>query len=111
VSELVEKVLRFPRLMRTVREARAFEATTPTPASTDGQAQFRMRSAMDLTPRTGKWISRKAINQKAPLAWKIADVSVSRFVDAAEIDTAILEHAFAQCARICVFDRLREIWA
>jgi hypothetical protein len=30
---------------------------------------------------------------------------------AAEIDTAILEHAFAQGARICVFDRLREIWA
>jgi hypothetical protein len=89
VSELVEKVLRYPRLMRTVRDARAFEAKAPTPASTDGQAQFRMRSAMDLTPRTGKWISRRAIHQKAPIAWKLADVGGSRFVDPAEIDTAV----------------------
>ncbi len=89
MSELVENVLRYPRLMRTLRDARAFEAGNPTPASTDGQAQFRMRSAMDLNPRIGKWISKRAIQQKAPLAWNIADVNTSRLVDPAEIDTAV----------------------
>jgi hypothetical protein len=89
MSELVEKVLRYPRLMRTVRDARAFEATHPIPASTDGQAQFRMRSAMDLNPRIGKWISKMAIHQKAPNVWTISDVNTSRFVDPAEIDTAV----------------------
>jgi hypothetical protein len=86
---LVEKMLRYPRLLRTVRDARAFESADPIPMYTDGQAQFRMRSAMDLNPRIGKWISRKAIHQKAPLAWTIADVNTSRFVDPAEIDTAV----------------------
>jgi hypothetical protein len=89
MSELVENVLRYPRLMRTVRDARAFEAANPVPASTDGQAQFRMRSAMDLNPRIGKWISKKAIHQEAPNAWTISDVNTSRFVDPAEIDTAV----------------------
>ena len=89
MNELVEKVLRYTRLIRTVRDARAFESVNPVPTSTDGQAQFRMRSAMDLNPRVGKWISRKAIRQKTPLAWTIADVNTSRFVDPAEIDTAV----------------------
>jgi len=48
-----------------------------------------MRSAMDLHPGVGKWISRRAIKVADPAADLISDPSTSRFVDAAEIPAAV----------------------
>ena len=87
--ESVETLLRYPRLVHALRAARKFDQSSSTPASTDGQSQFNMRSAMDLSPTTGKWISRKSITQVTPAKWQLADFSDSRFIDAGEIDRAV----------------------
>lgn len=87
--ESVETLLRYPRLLSTVRAARKFDQAGTTPDSTDGQSQFNMRSAMDISPTTGKWISRKSITKDAQEQWQLADFSASRFIDAAEISQAV----------------------
>ena len=84
----VESILRLPRVASTISSARAYSRTSGQ-QRTDGQAQFRMRSAMDLHPGVGKWISRRAIKVADPAADLISDPSTSRFVDAAEISAAI----------------------
>jgi len=48
-----------------------------------------MRSAMDLDPRVGKWLSRRAVQVSDPAAWQISDPAESSLVDASEIDTAV----------------------
>lgn len=85
----VEYVMSFPRLARTMRAAQAFSRTAVPPPSTDGQAQFHMRAAMDIHPRVGKWISRQVVKAQHPEADKRADASGSRLIDAAEIPQAI----------------------
>lgn len=87
--ESVETALRIPRLLSTMRAARSFSSTPQPPSSTDGQVQFKMRSAMDLHPGVGKWVSRRVIRQSDPNADRIADPTTSRFIDAAEIDRAV----------------------
>ena len=87
-SGAVESILRIPRVARTLRSARAYSRASE-PRRTSGQAQFRMRSAMDLHPRVGKWMSRRAIKVSDPTADLIADPSVSRFVDVSEIPQAV----------------------
>ncbi|MDD2859334.1 MAG: phytanoyl-CoA dioxygenase family protein [Candidatus Nanopelagicales bacterium] len=89
MSEAVESVLRFPRLARTVAAARSFNAASSPPASTAGQAQFNMRSAMDLDPRLGKWVSRQVIRHREPAAWQVADLKASRIVDVNEVEKAV----------------------
>lgn len=85
----IETVLQYPRAMRTVRAARAFTDQAPLPLATDGMDQYRMRAAMDLNPRLGKWMSRRAIHVTDPEAMRIADPATSSFVDPDEIDTAV----------------------
>lgn len=85
----IETVLQYPRTLRTVRAARSFSQELPVPSSTEGQDQFRMRAAMDLDPKLGKWISRRAILVSDPTAMRIADPTTSRFVDPTEIDIAV----------------------
>lgn len=87
--ESVETVLRLPRLLSTVLSARSFSRKPTAPASTDGHSQFKMRSAMDLHPGTGKWISRRAVRCDQPGAGTVTGTRESRFVDDAEIDTAV----------------------
>ena len=87
--ESVDTVLRLPRLLRTVSSARTFSRQAVAPASTDGESQFNMRSAMDLHPAIGKWISRRAVSASQPAAGQIADSTTSRFIDADEVDAAV----------------------
>ncbi|MDP1878053.1 MAG: phytanoyl-CoA dioxygenase family protein [Actinomycetota bacterium] len=87
--EAVETVLRIPRLVSTMTSARSFSARPAPPASTSGDLQFKMRSAMDLHPGVGKWVSRRVVRQPDPRAGVIADPSQSRFIDATEIDAAV----------------------
>lgn len=97
MSEIVESVLRFPRLARTLASVHRFNRTAQPPASTPGQAQFNMRSAMDLHPRVGKLISRGVVRGAPADAWRISDPQTSRFVEAAEVDQAVAgvrEHGF-----------------
>jgi len=101
--ESVEILLRYPRLMHTVRAARKFDQASTTPDSTDGQSQFNMRSAMDISPKTGKWISRKSITKVAQVQWQLADFSTSRFIDAGEISKAV---SGIQRDGFYVFDRV-----
>ena len=101
----VEGLLNYKRLLRTLREARRFDQAGTTPDSTDGQSQFNMRSAMDISPTTGKWISRKSITKVAPVQWQLADFSASRFIDAAEISQAV---SGIQRDGFYVFDRVIE---
>jgi hypothetical protein len=89
MSEIVESALRLPRLAKTIAAARAFNNSAALPAATDGQSQFNMRSAMDLDPRVGKWISRRVVKQSSPNAWKLADGNSSRFLDVTEADRAV----------------------
>lgn len=87
--ESVETVLRFPRLVSTLTSARSFSKNPTPPPSTDGQSQYNMRSAMDLHPGLGKWISKRVVRQSDPMAGRIADASTSRFIPADEIDRAV----------------------
>ena len=97
MSELVESVLRVPRLARTVVSAHQFNRQASPPASTAGQAQFNMRSAMDLHPRLGKLISRGVIRSAPTDAWRIANPQASRFAEVTEVSQAVAgvrEHGF-----------------
>lgn len=87
--ESVETVLRIPRLVTTLTSARSFSNRPTPPASTDGDSQYRMRSAMDLHPGVGKWVSRRVVHQPDPMAGRLADAATSRFVDAGEISRAV----------------------
>jgi hypothetical protein len=89
MNDAVESALRLPRLVSTISAAKTFEKAPQTPSSTDGQEQYNMRSAMDLHPKLGKWISRRVVSPTDPSAWQIAEVAGSRFVDPAEVDKAV----------------------
>ena len=89
MNQVIENVLRIPRLRNTLKAAKKFDATNPVPTSTDPQSQYDMRSSMDFHPKVGKWVSRKAINVQDSSAWQVASSSPSRFVDSSEIDQAV----------------------
>ena len=103
MSEIVESALRLPRLVKTISSARAFNKNPHIPLATNGQAQFNMRSAMDLDPRVGKWISRRVIKQSSPDAWRLADGNSSRFLDITEADRAV---SVIQRDGFYLFDRI-----
>ncbi len=90
MNQVIENVLRIPRLRHTLKAARAFDSANPVPGSTDPQSQYNMRSSMDFHPKVGKWVSRKSISANAPEAWKVASGSLSRFVDPGEVDQAVV---------------------
>jgi hypothetical protein len=89
MNQVIENVLRIPRLRHTLKAARKFDAANPVPPSTDPQSQYNMRSSMDFHPKVGKWVSKKTIETKDPLAWQVAADSPSRFVDTGEVDKAV----------------------
>ncbi len=89
MNQVIENVLRIPRLRHTLKAARAFDSANPVPSSTDPQSQYNMRSSMDFHPKVGKWVSRKSISANDPEAWKVANGSSSRFVDPGEVDQAV----------------------
>lgn len=87
--ESIETLLRIPRLVSTLNAARSFDGAAGPGASTSGERQFQMRSAMDLHPGVGKWVSRRVVRQPDPSAGVIADPSTSRFIPVDEIDQAV----------------------
>ena len=89
MSELAESVLRVPRLFKTLKDAKEFDSQTPPPASTQPQSQYNMRSAMDIHPKIGKWISKKSIKQDPAGKLLPTDLPSTRFVDSNEVDTAV----------------------
>ena len=86
---LIETAIRLPRIAGTLRDARRFSRIEASPSGTDGQSQFRMRSAMDLDPRIGKWMSRRVVQVDDPRAWALADPASSTLVDSNEIEPAV----------------------
>jgi Phytanoyl-CoA dioxygenase (PhyH) len=87
--ESIEMLLRIPRLVSTMSAARSFDGPAGPSTSTTGDHQFQMRSAMDLHPGVGKWVSRRVVRQRDSSAGVIADPSASRFIDHPEIDRAV----------------------
>jgi len=86
---IVDTALQVPRLFKTAISAHRFSGTLDVPLSTPGQAQFNMRSTMDLDPRIGKALSKVCIRQADPRAWQVADIASSRYIDAAEVTSAV----------------------
>lgn len=84
----VNHLLRYQHLAQTLRATRRFEGQGVAPRSTPGQDQYRMRSAMDVDPRVGKWISRRSVQVTDPQAWKVAPADGSTFIDPGEIEDA-----------------------
>ena len=78
-----------PRLASTMRAAQQFSTSVTPPMATDGQAQFRMRAAMDIHPRVGKWVSKRVIRTRAPEAAAQPDARGSRLIDATEVPLAL----------------------
>ena len=89
MSATIDRLLRYPRLLGTMSAAKSFHRQRPTPRVTDGQVQFRMRSAMDLDPRIGKWMSKRVFNDYPPEADTLAPPSASGLIDPAEIPAAV----------------------
>ena len=89
MKRIVETALSAPRIPKTLRSARRFNASTVFPPPSSGEGSFLMRSVMDLDPRLGKWISHRAVQVNDPFARNIGDPASSRFVDAGEIDAAV----------------------
>ncbi|MCF8526183.1 MAG: phytanoyl-CoA dioxygenase family protein [Candidatus Nanopelagicales bacterium] len=114
MSKPLETVLRAPRLVSTMLAARAFSRSPVTPASTDGQQQFRMRSAMDLDPRLGKWVSRRSIHTSEASESTQTHTSSSRVIDSGEIEPAVtgLAHdgyyVFENLADVHLVDAIRK---
>lgn len=113
MSELAESVLRVPRLFKTLKDAKEFDSQTPPPASTQPQSQYNMRSAMDIHPKIGKWISKKSIKQDPAGKLLPSDLPSTRFVDSSEVDTAVAGikrdgfYVFKHTAPIEVVEALR----
>ena len=102
---IVENALNATRLAKTVVAARRFSRARVTPNQTEGQSQFNMRSGMSLDPRVGKLVSKISVRERNPLAWQIADVTTSSFIDPAEIDIAV---AGVRANGFYVFDRVAD---
>ena len=60
-GRVIEPGLRAWRYVKTVNAVKKFESASTDVASTPGQAFFDMRSAMDLSPTTGRALSKRAI--------------------------------------------------
>jgi hypothetical protein len=88
-NAIVENALNATRLAKTLVAARKFSRARVTPNQTEGQSQFNMRSGMSLDPRVGKLVSKVSIRERNPLAWQVADVTSSSFIDPGEIDAAV----------------------
>ena len=102
---IVENALTATRLAKTVIAARKFSRSRVTPDETAGQSQFNMRSGMSLDPRVGKIVSKVSIRERNPLAWQVADVTTSSFIDPTEIDVAV---ASVQAYGFYVFNQLAD---
>lgn len=88
-NRIAEPILRRLRYSKTIRAARRFEQQPPGQARTDGQEFYDMRSAMDISPATGKAISRKALRSSRGGIPTDEQARASSFVDSSEIDACV----------------------
>jgi hypothetical protein len=89
MTNLLERALRYPRAIQTYRSFKDFEKSTEAFPQTDGQAYFNMRSAMDIDPRFGKWLSRRALPGLDKASLLSMPLSATRFADPEEISSAV----------------------
>lgn len=88
-NRLAEPLLRRLRYQRTVKAMRTFDESYSPGASTDGQAFFDMRSAMDIRPTAGREISQKAVRRSRGGVPTENQARSSSFVPFAEIDACV----------------------
>ena len=86
---VVDTALRAMWTATTLRAARSFSRGATAHPTTSSDLQYRMRAAMDLHPRMGKYLSRRTVRASTPGMWAVADPATSRFVDPDEIDDAV----------------------
>lgn len=89
IKQTAESLLRFPRAARTVLSAARFNKDSADPAVTDGDDNWRMRSAMDLHPRAGRVMSRLAIRHSQGGIPRISQARSSNFIDPTEIQRCV----------------------
>ena len=86
---MIDTALRAMWTAKTLRAARSFSRDEAAHPTTSSDLQYRMRAAMDLHPRMGKYLSRRTVRANSPDMWAVAEPETSRFVDPAEIDNAV----------------------
>jgi hypothetical protein len=84
-TRLTEPILRVPRALRTVAAVSRFDRSYSGEASTNGDENWRMRSAMDIHPQAGRLISRVGVRKSrgGVPPWELA--RTSSFVNPDEI--------------------------
>ena len=88
-NSIVEPGLRAIRYARTVQAVRRYDAQPGPERSMDGDEFFRMRSAMDISPESGKRLSRLGVRHPTGGIPTEEQARSSTFVDFAEIDTCV----------------------
>lgn len=110
---VVEQALNVTRLAKTVAAARRYNRAKVPPSSADDQVFWNMRQAMSLDPRVGKLLSKAVFRSSVPLAWQVPAPSSTRFVDQAEVDSAVAGlrrdgfYVFRMTVDATVTDRIR----
>lgn len=88
-NAVIEPLLRRIRYAKTISAVRAFDTAGDGQTTTDGQAFFNMRSAMDIRPTAGKEMSRKGVRTSRGGVPTEAQARTSTFVDFDEVDACV----------------------
>ena len=113
-SNVVEPLLRRARYARTLSAVRRYESQSGPDRSMDGDEFFRMRSAMDINPETGKRISRLTVKPGQGGVPTEEQARTSSFVDFAEVASCVSAlqadgvYVFQQRLPEAMVDRMRE---
>ena len=88
-SQIAEPILRVPRAFRTVGAVARHDRTYDLQAFTPDDVNWRMRSAMDLHPQMGKWLSRIGVRNSRGGTPTLDQALTSTFVQPDELDDAV----------------------
>lgn len=88
-NALVEPMLRRMRYRKTLKALARFEGQPAGSTETSGQEFFDMRSAMDISPTSGRKLSMRGLQFPSGGLPTLDQASASNFVDPAEIDAAV----------------------
>lgn len=114
MTQLLERALRYPRAYQTYRSVKRFENSAEIFPQTDGQAYFNMRSAMDIHPAFGKWLSRQALPKLKLSPLDSLPPSATRFAVPDEVPSAVAGlhrdgfYVFETLANTEVVEKLRQ---
>lgn len=84
-----EPLLRFPRALRTIWDVNTFDQQIGDRVAADGQANWRMRSAMDIHPRAGRTLSKIGVRHSRGGIPTLSQAQTSTFVDVSEIPSCV----------------------